>query len=360
MRRICFVTIGNLYMVPYIDMYKKYIKGEYSVIYWDRENKNEYDVENTYYRFNKSFDPHEKIRKAFGYIQYHNYVKKVLLENQFDMVILLQTWSALLLADVLTKNYSGKYIVDIRDYTYEKNPIIYNIEKVLVKNSYSCVVSSKGYMEFLPPHKYFVAHNMRELSPEKVYHIQNRKKQKDKLSISFVGYVNYQEQHKKLMLALKNDDRFHLNFVGTRAKELKSFCDENGIENVTLIDTFDSDKILDFYLTTDFVNNLYGNHTPTLDYALSNKLYFAAELQMPILVCKDTYMSTVSEQYGFGYTVDVIDDNLGNQLFEYYSNINWEKLKTGCQNFLRDATLEQEQFVDIIKKAVGYETELNI
>ena len=83
MRRICFVTIGNLYMVPYIDMYKKYIKGEYSVIYWDRENKNEYDVENTYYRFNKSFDPHEKIRKAFGYIQYHNYVKKVLLENQF-------------------------------------------------------------------------------------------------------------------------------------------------------------------------------------------------------------------------------------------------------------------------------------
>ena len=49
-------------------------------------------------------------------------------------------------------------------------------------------------------------------------------------AISFIGYVNYQEQHKKLMLALKDDKRFRLSFVGTRALELESFCKENGIE----------------------------------------------------------------------------------------------------------------------------------
>ena len=41
MKKICFITMGNLYTVPYLKSYTKYIDGSYSVIYWDREGKRE-------------------------------------------------------------------------------------------------------------------------------------------------------------------------------------------------------------------------------------------------------------------------------------------------------------------------------
>lgn len=343
MKKICFVTMGNIYTVPYLATYTKHIETGYSFIYWDREGRNEKDGKNTYYRFLKTIKPTSKIGKLAGFIEYRNFVKKILLEEKFDLVIFLQTWSALLMADVVEKHYAGKYIVDVRDYTHEKNAIIYNREKKLMQNAAMCVVSSEGYKEFLPPHDYFIFHNTRELPKEKVNSIRERCKEKDVLKISFIGYVNYQEQHKKLLMSLKNDKRFHLSFIGTRAMELKEFCVDNNIQNVTLIDTFDSSNILDFYVDADFVNNLYGNHTPTLDYALSNKLYFAAELDIPILTCEDTYMSKVSSRYGFGFDVDVTDEKLGDKLWDYYTSIDWVQFNEGCRSFMNKVFNEQAE-----------------
>lgn len=355
MKKICFITMGNIYTVPYLATYTKHIETAYSFIYWDREGKNENDVSNTYYRFSKSLNPTSKMGKVFGFIEYRKYVKNILLKEKFDLVIFLQTWSALLMADIVVKHYAGKYIVDVRDYTYENNYLIYNREKKLMKNAAMCVISSEGYKEFLPPHNYFVFHNVRELPKEKVTLIRERRKEKDVLNISFIGYVNYQEQHKKMLISLKNDQRFHLNFVGTRAMELSDFCKENDIRNVTLIDTFDSSNILEFYENTDFVNNLYGNHTPTLDYALSNKLYFAAELNIPILTCPDTYMSKVSSEYGFGFDVDVSDALIGDKLRSYYESINWIELSNGCDRFMEKVQLEQDESYKALRRILSEE-----
>ena len=354
MKKICFITIGNIYMVPYINTYANQIKNKYSIIYWDREGKNEDNEDVKYYRFYKELSPKDKLKKIIGFIQYRNFIKRILLEEKFDLVIFLQTWSALLMADFVEKFYPGKYIVDVRDYTHEKNAIIYNREKKLMKKAAMCVISSEGYKEFLPPHDYYIFHNARELPVEKVAALRERKKEKGTLNISFIGYVNYQEQHKKLLLGLKNDPRFHLNFIGTRAKELEPFCKENGINNVTLKDTFASSKTLDFYENTDFVNNLYGNNTPTLDYALSNKLYFAAELRMPILTCPNTYMSKVSGEYEFGLNVDLDAPLIGDRLWNYYTSIDWSRLNSGCEKFMNKVNLEQkasrEKLIEIISK----------
>lgn len=352
MKKICFITMGNLYTVPYLKSYTKYIDGSYSVIYWDREGKREEEGQNKYYCFRKEISPRDKLGKIMGFFQYRRFVKDVLLKEQFDLVIFLQTWSALLLADVVEKHYAGRYIVDVRDYTYENNPIIYHREKKLMNQAAMCVISSEGYKTFLPPHEYYVFHNARELPAEKVAAIRERKKEKEVLHISFIGYVNYQEQHKKMLLSLKNDPRFHLHFVGTRALELEPFCKENAINNVTLIDTFDSSKTIDYYENVDFVNNLYGNHTPILDYALSNKLYFASELHIPILTCFDTYMSKVSDKYGFGFAVNVDDPALGDKLWKYYTSIDWSILSAGCEKFMKRVHAEQkasdEKLINII------------
>lgn len=37
MSKICFVTMGNLYLCPYLESYTKHLDVEYDVVYWDRD-----------------------------------------------------------------------------------------------------------------------------------------------------------------------------------------------------------------------------------------------------------------------------------------------------------------------------------
>ncbi|KJQ57800.1 capsular biosynthesis protein [Streptococcus cristatus] len=344
MKKICIITMGNIYLVPYLQTYLSQINHPVSIIYWDRANLNETYKDNDIYRFQHKFAT--KTDKILGYCRYRKFIKKILLDQEFDVVILLQTLSALLLHDILLKKFKHQFIVDIRDYTYEDNKIIFAIEKKLLSNSAMNIVSSEGFLKFLPKDiDYEIAHNIRKWPNEALERIKNRKKNKSKLHIVFVGYVNYQEQHKKLLLKLKNDSRFEISFIGTRAQELEDFCEENQIENVRLIGTFQSEDTLKFYEDADFVNNLYGNNTPVLDYALSNKLYYAAILNIPILVCENTFMEEISNTYNFGITVDLdLEENLGDFLFLKYSEIDWNNLSNGCESFLKEVNKQQNRF----------------
>ena len=63
---------------------------------------------------------------------------------------------------------------------------------------------------------------------------------------------------------------------------------------------------------------------------------FAAELGMPILVCRGTYMQKIAEEdYGFGYTFELGDPNACDKLYNYYHNIDWRKFMEKCDLFLQ-------------------------
>lgn len=353
MKRVCFISLGNIYLVPYLNQYREVLDDNFDIIYWDRENLNETISGSNIrvFRYNKKTN--NTFSKFLSYYLFKRYVKRVLKKQRYDCVIFLQTLGAIITGNYLVKNYRQKYVIDIRDYSYEGNKLIYSIERKLINNSLFCVISSEGYKKFLPAQDYIIAHNYRKLDEIKTDSIRKRNKEKPVLNIAFIGYVNYHEQHRKLLLNLKNDNRFILTFIGTRALELKDFCEKNDIRNVRLGDRFNSEDILDLYKDVDLVNNLYGNHTPILDYALSNKLYFAAELNIPILTCTDTYMSEVSHTFGFGIDVDVSDVNCGDLIFAEYKRINWERLANGCEMFLEKAHNEQERFVEQIRGLIG-------
>lgn len=352
MKRICFVSLGNVYLSPYLKQYTNIINDNYDIIYWDRENLNETILGSNInvYRFSKSFK--NKATKIAGYALYRQYVKRILSKSDYDCVIFLQTLGAIIIGRYLVKEYHMRYVIDIRDYSYEGNKYIYSLEKKLIMNSKFCIISSEGYKKFLPKQDYIITHNIRELDKTQVAKIKNRAKERAVLNIAFIGYVNYQEQHKKLLLNLKNDNRFIMTFIGTRALELKKFCEKNAITNVRFGDRFNPDEMLTLYEDVDLVNNLYGNHTPILDYALSNKLYFAAELNIPILTCSDTFMSEISHKYSFGIDVDVNNPNCGDILFDEYKRIDWERFSIGCQNFLDKVHHEQGIYADKIRELI--------
>lgn len=361
MKKICLISMGNLYLVPYI---KNYVDNfpldyNYDIIYWDREDIKENINANEVFRFNFSstINRDSKIglkghyKKIRGYFKYKKFASSILSENKYDYVVLLQTSGAIILTEILLRKYSKKYIVDIRDYTMENNRLVYYLEKKLLKNSFANVISSAGFKNFLPKNDYYLLHNNHHFHDVKLqYAIKNREKNKKRLNIAFIGFVGYQDIQKKLILNLGNNPSFELSFIGKDANKLRMFCKENNINNVTIIDKFNPNDTLKFYESVDFINNLYGNNTPVLDYALSNKLYYAAELYIPILVCPDTFMSKISSENYLGYTVkDLENKNLGNDLLEYYENIDWELFEKKSDSFMKKVETENNRFMNLIR-----------
>ena len=353
--KVLFVLADNVYLTPYLKFYTHILdeqKYEYDVVFWDKNN-NEQTIEENYYRFIGKGN--NSISKVFNYIKYRKYILYILNKNKYDIVIPLHSIISFILTNCLIKNYKNRYIYDVRDYSFEKYSIFRKSQKKLVNNSLINIISSEGYKNFLPDSVYFVVHNCPNIEVSHTKRINQ-----SCINISYIGLIRFMEQNKKILLFFKNDERFHLNFIGTNAENLKDFCNENQITNVSLVGTFNSNDTLKFYENTDAVMNLYGNNTPLLDYALSNKLYYSALLHKPILVCEDTYMETITRKYGIGFTLKMRDDNERTILYEYIKNLQYNEFVKNCDTFILKVKEDQKLLVsELINRFKGVEDMLN-
>lgn len=220
----------------------------------------------------------------------------------------------------------------------------------MVKNSYSTVISSRGYKEFLPDYDYKVVHNYTEVDSAILKRISNRDRTGEKINISFIGYVRFYEMAKKLLLLFKDDERFSVSFVGMGAEPLRAFCEENGIENAIIVDKFSPEQTVDFYEKCDIINNLYGNNSNYLDYALSNKLYYAAQLNIPILMSENTYSGEIAEKYNLGFTWNPDGEKATDKLYELFTSFDKDKCRAGSCEFLQDVIKETGEFKKMIKE----------
>ena len=247
----------------------------------------------------------------------------------------------------MIKKYKGKYIVDVRDFTLENYSLYRKMEQKVLAYAYSTVISSPAYKNFLPDGDFVIAHNFSPFLEAKVEQIRNSQQdeKKDPIRISFVGTVRFIEMDKKILRLFAGDERFRIQYFGTGSQVLEKFCKEEKIENVAFYGSFTPEMTMTFYEKTDLINNLYGNHTPFLDYALSNKLYHSGQLYIPILVCPETYMQDVSLQYdmGFVFDVDKVEDK--DRLYDWYrKELDFDKLARGCDNFICSVKKDNEKF----------------
>jgi hypothetical protein len=344
--------MGNLYLFPYIDRYLEHLDGAFDVICWDRDGLGEEDIgaRHTYAFKAKLKRSAGKWAKTWGYRSFRKFAQAVLQENDYDGVILLQTAAGILLRQVLRRKYAKRYVLDIRDYTMERNKLFYLIEKAVVNTSAFTVISSEGYKEFLPPSNYVVTNNDRLLDSEIVAKIRNRERNPRKLVVAYIGFIRQQEQQKRLLGLFKNDERFEFHYIGKEAEKLMPFCRENQITNVRIEGQFPSTRTIAYYDGVDVVNSLNGNNTPTEDYLLTNKLYFAAELQMPILVCPGTYMEKVVVGNGLGYALDVRDPGACDKLYDYYQHIDWNSFSRNCGAFLEKVDTQNHSFAEAVER----------
>ena len=355
--KICIITTRNIMDAPCLDKYRKIITDPFDIVYWDRSGRNEECGANGYYKFSAQMPVNiSAYQKLKNYVRYFRFVKHHLKTHKYEKIIVFPTQAAWLISGKLVKDYKRNYIFDIRDYAGENNPLKGFLTKRIVKNAGLCSLTSTAYKSFLPKGEYVISHNIQKIAPELISSYRNsEKKQSDVITFSFVGTVRFIEQQKKFIDAFKNDKRFHINYIGRGSEQLKEYCDKNNITNVSLVGEFKREDLPLFYANTNAAINVYGNNDPYLDYALSNKLYSSAMMGMPILVSPKTYMEEIVSKYNIGYAVDYDNKDLKENLYNWFMNLDFEKLYKSCDSFISDVMEEEAIYYEKVKRFLNEE-----
>lgn len=356
MSKYCFVIIESLNRAPYLAKYLEVLKEDYDIIVWDRSgNSNNPGAANFYtmdYKQGKNLNYFDKF---VGYLKFAKFASRILKKSDYKGAFVFTPNVGILCNRVLIRKYKKRFVLDVRDYWKEKNKLIYLMEKGLVKNSFANVISSRAYKTFLPKSEYIVTHNSQIIDEKLMNHFRSQRiSPKNKIVVACIGGVKYIEYDKKVIDYFANDDRFFLQYIGKGYDQLGNYCVNHHIGNVYVEGMFPMNETFDKYENVDMILNMYGNHTPKLDYALSNKLYFAAQLGKPIVVCKDTYMEEVSVGNGFGISIDLNDQDGKEKLYRYFNSINYDEFVKNCDSFLNSVEEDESNFEQMINSFVTF------
>ena len=335
---ICFLSLDNLNRVPYLNRYEKLLNLPYDVIYWNRSGLHEQTDAVQAYEYGRVLSNNDlgwSGEKLSGYLGFRKFASNILMKRRYRLVIALTTNVGVLLGGVLRRRYNGRYIIDVRDYWHDFNTFYRKAETKLMSSSALVVVSSPAYGRFVPVQDYVTMHNMQLIDKADLdLFACDERPDNSKISVVCVGAAKNRANDEKVIRHFAQSESFHLSFIGKGYDELQSFVDGIGAENVHLEGYFQPSETLGKYRNADMILSMYGSHTPYYDYALSNKLYFAAQLGLPIIVSADTYIAEVVEEYGLGFAFDVGVSDEMSRLQDYFQNIDKAAFTENCKRFL--------------------------
>jgi hypothetical protein len=350
--RICIVSIENVKRAPYVSQYVRCLHGRpFDFLYWDRDLNNDQIGQDKSYSYRHQVRHGEpsigqRWEKLTGYLGFRKYASRVLSQGGYERVVCLTGNCAVLLSNVLLKKYPGRFIIDIRDYWHEDNRYYHDIEQRLIEASAFPVISSPAYQKFLGNHEFRVMHNSQILTDEErsvADHPHERP-----YHIVCVGAAKNLPYDRSVIDLFANDSRFRLSFRGRGYDALRKYISEKGIDNVEATGEFDFARTLEQYRDADMVLSMYGNGSPYWDYALANKLYFAAQLGLPILVCADTAMAEFTEKYDLGIAIDPGIRQSKDKVAELFEPRIVSKREAGRQSFLSKVQMDNGRtFSDI-------------
>lgn len=355
--KVCIVSMENLKRVPYVTQYTACTKEPFDFVYWDRDGTDD-DVgaaNNLRYRHPVRRDTGRAARawdKLTGYVGFRRFTRRVLAEGGYERVVCLTGNCAVLVGDVLLERYPGRYVFDIRDYWHEDNCWYHEREQRLIKASAFTVISSPAYREFLGDHDFRVLHNSQILSEGDVASVAHEARAPYK--IVCVGAAKNLDYDRHVIDVFANDGRFELVFRGLGYDALAPYVAERGIANVEATGEFDFSRTLEQYRDADAVLSMYGNGSPYWDYALSNKLYFAAQLGLPILVCEKTAMAEMAEVYRLGAALDPGDSSAPDRAAALFDPGALRSMYDGQKRFLARVEADNSRALADIRDFFDY------
>lgn len=345
--KVAVVGFNNLKFSPYIKTYTNLL-DEYSIQYdliIPNRNQLKESVNGNlvYINWNK------KKSKLQNFVTFMKKVQAILKKENYDFIFILTTLPAILLSHILVKKYKRKYLIDIRDYTYDKKPIFKNVEKHVLKYAHTRVISSPAFKEFLPKFEYVLCHNFSHRAQILDLTFE---KHSDPIKIGYVGSIAYINECKRMIDLVKEDSRFCFYFYGNEVygKIVSNYVESSGTERIKYFGEYEPTEKSQIILDIDILFNDYGNGSNLVKYALSNKLYDSFTLKKPLITSPNTIMSKLANNYSFD--IDNETKSL-DELYEWYISINGDKMVSYMNQCLAQFKNDNLYFEDTIRKIIG-------
>ena len=345
--------------MPYLSLYLEGIsreRNEVHLVYWNRDLQDEdlSSVEGVKLHQFRAYQEDEvsKASKIKSFLKFKKFVKSVLKEN-FDFIVVLQSVTAVLMADVLlSKRFKNNYIYDYRDCTYESNRLYRAVVEALVRGSRATIVSSAGFKKYLPEsEKIKLAHNLLSEDLKAAGGFSSGRGDGNKIRIGFWGFLREEKINKEIVKRLANDPRFELHYYGREQKTalaLKTFVSQSKIENVFFHGEYNPSEKQDIIKNTDIIHNLYCEAGMPL--AMSNKFYDGVIFTKPQACMAGSFMGEVVQKNKVGIALNPESESFAEELYEYYKSVDYGALKESCSQLLEKIKAEQANVISIIEK----------
>lgn len=342
---ISIIFCGDLRYCPYLPRYTERMERAdcaYEVLFWNRAGLKLELPDNYFFYDSASDEAAGKGKKARDFFGFKRWLNDSIRKSKPDGLILLSTLSGVLCVDIL-KKYTGRYIFDIRDYSYEHIAPFRYVEQGVIKKSYFTAISSRGFQHFLPEYDYVIAHNFNrnEILPGKAF-----VKRDCPLLLVWNGTVRFFDHQKGYLDALKNDPRFQLVYhgAGTDLATYRAYCQREHIENVVFTGPYDNKNKPLLLQDAAILNNSYGGRSgDQLRFAISNRYYDGLIYRIPQLVEAGGYKGSIVESAGLGLAQDVCQ-GFADRLYQFYESLDEERFNASCEQTLRTVIREDDIF----------------
>ena len=343
---IAIISNCSLQYAPYIQFYSELLsKNKIDFCIINKEDNILEDKKDNHFVFycDEAFMNKHPLYRT---LHWYSFLLKTIKKNKISKFIITPTRTAIVLFPILFL-LKNKYIFDIRDYTNE-NKFLYRLaEKTLIKRSYYTVLSSRGFLQWLPYkcNKVHISHNIKygfvpSSNGENIKSIQDSRRR-----IAYVGLVDYYETNIALINSFKDTNNYEIVYSGRLSQEcdLESYVKTQGIDNVLFTGEYNNaDKDI-LYQNVDMINALYGDLSPVTKTAIPNKLYDAAMHRIPILVSSGTYLEQVVKEYGLGISVAIKTENIFMVIDNYLNTYDKDEFNKNCARFLHDVIHDQNE-----------------
>lgn len=355
MKRVLLVGDSPLQDSPYIHNYIEIFEQygiSYDLLYWNKhmaetnENPNNFIAYNEYTEI--TYPYWKKVNKIHGFT---NFVKKHLSKNDYCYVVVFTIAHAIFLYPYLIKRYKKQYVFDIRDYSpLCKVPFIQKYLAKLIENSLFTVISSAGFLRWLPKggsYPYVISHNTSSRMIKKYndgHCLAPLQKIKGKISILTIGQLRDYEANVTMMEALKEENNVRLVFAGygPASEKLERYAEKNRLENVIFTGQYNKAEEERIVMEHQMIN-AYLNNDINSDTLMSNRFYLSVLMKKPLIARKGSFQAEVIERYGLGVVLDD-KDFFGEEIKKWWSSYDAKQYELGCCKFLECVSNEIDRF----------------
>lgn len=329
--KILIIGFTKIKYMPYMKLYLDNIDciaNDVHLLYWNRDLNDEdtSSLENIKLHEFRCYqqDDIARFTKINSFIKYRIYAKKIIKQENYDFIFVLHSLTGVLIADILTKQYKEKYILDYRDSTYERFVPFRRIVGKLTKYSMATFVSSDAFRRFLPKNqenKIFTSHN---LLLDSLNHRDEKEKygtKSDKIRIVFWGFIRQEQINRTIIQKIAKDVRFELHYYGREqqtALNLKQYVNEINAKNVFFHGEYKPEDRYEFVRQTDIIHNIYYDNNSMM--AMGNKYYDGIIFKIPQICMTGSYMGERCIKKGVGFKGDPFSDTFLDDVYRYYFN----------------------------------------